>query len=61
MSVAPRKSRGSSLAGKAHIDELLDEALNETFPASDSVAISIETAPRPSKLEWRREKEDSSW
>jgi hypothetical protein len=25
-----------------HLEELLDEALNETFPASDPVAISIE-------------------
>ena len=25
-----------------HVDELLDEALIETFPASDPVAISIE-------------------
>jgi hypothetical protein len=27
-----------------HADELLDEALNETFPASDPVAINIERA-----------------
>jgi hypothetical protein len=26
----------------AHIDELLDEALKQTFPASDPVAIDIE-------------------
>lgn len=26
----------------AHIDELLDEALEETFPASDPIAINIE-------------------
>ena len=26
----------------AHIDELLDEALEQTFPASDAVAIDIE-------------------
>jgi hypothetical protein len=26
------------------VDELLDEALNETFPASDPVAINIERA-----------------
>jgi hypothetical protein len=25
-----------------HLEELLDEALNETFPASDPVAITIE-------------------
>jgi hypothetical protein len=28
----------------AHIDELLDEALKQTFPASDPVAINIERA-----------------
>ena len=27
----------------AHLDELLDEALKETFPASDPVAIDVET------------------
>jgi len=26
----------------AHLDELLDEALKETFPASDPVAINVE-------------------
>jgi hypothetical protein len=30
-----------------HVDELLDEALNETFPASDPVAINIERASDP--------------
>jgi hypothetical protein len=30
----------------AHLDKLLDEALRETFPASDSIAISID---KPSK------------
>jgi hypothetical protein len=29
-------------ASAAHIDELLDEALRQTFPASDPVAIDIE-------------------
>ena len=29
-------------APAAHIDELLDEALKQTFPASDPVAIDIE-------------------
>jgi hypothetical protein len=28
-----------------HIDELLDEALRQTFPASDAVAIDIEHVP----------------
>jgi hypothetical protein len=28
--------------GADHIDELLDEALRQTFPASDAVAIDVE-------------------
>ena len=31
-----------SLAAVAHLDELLDDALKATFPASDPVAISFE-------------------
>jgi hypothetical protein len=34
----------ASAAALAHIDELLDEALKQTFPASDPVAINIERA-----------------
>ena len=30
-----------SSAARAHLDELLDEALAETFPASDPVAIAV--------------------
>lgn len=37
-----KKLDGYSSAAKAHTDELLDEALNETFPASDPVAINME-------------------
>jgi hypothetical protein len=29
-------------ATMAHLDELLDEALEETFPASDPIAIAVE-------------------
>lgn len=29
-------------ATKAHLDTLLDEALQETFPASDPIAIAVE-------------------
>lgn len=29
-------------AAMAHLDELLDEALQQTFPASDPVAVAIE-------------------
>ena len=37
-----KKPHDSSSKGRVHIDELLDEALTETFPASDPVAINIE-------------------
>jgi hypothetical protein len=40
-----KKAYHTSTATLAHIDELLDEALKQTFPASDPVAINIE---RPS-------------
>ena len=33
-----------SAPSTAHIDELLDEALRQTFPASDPIAIAIEQA-----------------
>jgi hypothetical protein len=29
-------------AAMVHLDELLDEALQETFPASDPIAIAVE-------------------
>jgi hypothetical protein len=29
---------------RKHLDELLDEALNETFPASDPIAVAVELA-----------------
>jgi hypothetical protein len=35
---------------QAHIDELLDEALKQTFPASDPVAINIEPSGPRAKL-----------
>ena len=31
--------------GGGHIDELLDEALRQTFPASDAIAIDVEHVP----------------
>jgi hypothetical protein len=40
-----KKADKASSATLAHIDELLDEALKQTFPASDPVAINIEHAP----------------
>ena len=39
-----KKAHKASAATLAHIDELLDEALKQTFPASDLVAINIEHA-----------------
>jgi hypothetical protein len=36
-------------AAMAHLDELLDEALKDTFPASDPVAINVEIEPREHK------------
>ena len=39
-----KKVHKASAAALAHIDELLDEALKQTFPAGDPVAINIERA-----------------
>jgi hypothetical protein len=38
-----RKTLHRSDPGAAHLDKMLDEALRETFLASDPVAITIET------------------
>jgi hypothetical protein len=43
-----RKAVRKSDPGAAHLDKMLDEALRETFPASDPVAITIE---KPSKAD----------
>jgi hypothetical protein len=37
-----RETKESPAAALTHIDELLDEALKATFPASDPVAINSE-------------------
>jgi hypothetical protein len=37
-----KKQQRAPAAELAHVDELLDEALKATFPASDPVAIDIE-------------------
>ena len=37
-----RKSQRASSRALAHLDGLLDEALEQTFPASDAVAIDFE-------------------
>jgi hypothetical protein len=34
-------------AGRRHLDELLDEALQETFPASDTPAVGVEAPLSP--------------
>ena len=39
---ATKRQRTSPEAAKTHLDELLDEALNETFPASDPIAVAVE-------------------
>jgi hypothetical protein len=48
--LSEKKPHGMPSTARAHIDELLDEALNETFPASDSVAINIERNPDDRKI-----------
>ena len=40
------KTRRLSSRALAHLDGLLDEALEQTFPASDAVAIDIERESR---------------
>jgi hypothetical protein len=37
-----KKPHRASSAALTHLDELLDEALEQTFPASDAVAIDID-------------------
>jgi hypothetical protein len=39
---AEKKPHRASSAALTHLDELLDEALEQTFPASDAVAIDID-------------------
>ena len=39
---APKNSQKSAAAVAAHLNDLLDEALEETFPASDPVAIAVD-------------------
>jgi hypothetical protein len=35
---------------RRHLSELLDEALEQTFPASDPVAINVELRPPPLEI-----------
>jgi hypothetical protein len=45
MMSATKHQRKPSSTVQAHLNELLDEALNETFPASDPIAIAVESEP----------------
>ena len=38
----PENTRKHLTAAKAHMNDLLDEALKQTFPASDPIAIDVE-------------------
>jgi hypothetical protein len=40
--LTPKNTQKPLPATLAHLNELLDEALKETFPASDPIAINIE-------------------
>jgi hypothetical protein len=54
---------GLSRSEAAHLDKLLDEALRETFPASDPIAITVEKASKgvePDGLRSPDERERSS-
>lgn len=45
---AMQPARHKSISAVAdHLNELLDEALKETFPASDPVAIAVDVEPAP--------------
>jgi hypothetical protein len=40
--IAPKYPQKSPSAALAHMNNLLDEALKQTFPASDPIAINVE-------------------
>ena len=40
--IAPKNPQKSPSAAIAHMNDLLDEALKQTFPASDPIAINVE-------------------
>jgi hypothetical protein len=40
--IAPKNPQKSPPAAIAYMNDLLDEALKETFPASDPIAINVE-------------------
>ena len=41
----PQHSKPKAPAGVSHREDALDEALDESFPASDPVAISVDHEP----------------
>ena len=43
--LTPKNPQKSLPAAIAHINDLLDEALKETFPASDPIAINVALGP----------------
>ena len=45
MILTPKRPHQPVRATMAQLDELLDEALKETFPASDPVAINVDLEP----------------
>jgi hypothetical protein len=47
VTTAADRKRDPGLASKEHEEEKLDEALRETFPASDPIAIDTGPPPRP--------------
>ncbi|MFL9861474.1 MULTISPECIES: hypothetical protein [Paraburkholderia] len=47
--VAPRKSKVEEPEAPMTLDEQLDEALEETFPASDPIAVHPEPEEQPAK------------
>lgn len=44
MTNAPESTNAPDAAAAAHVEDALDEALDESFPASDPVAISTGTS-----------------
>ncbi|HTD05167.1 hypothetical protein [Undibacterium sp.] len=44
----PRKKHDEAGKKKAHEEEALDEGLDESFPASDPVAVTISRSPKKS-------------
>lgn len=52
-----KEDRQAEAERKNHLDELLDEALLGTFPASDPLAISIEQPPLRKRKSDRKPRE----